>query len=210
MTPPYTLPPGARIALTILAPLAGTVLLQSGCRVPCNRLNDSECIYRYVMVVDKVNPDRSSDSHTVGADISAVSLFHNVLKEEIPASDIPLCEFGPGDNVDAQNCEYALGDSSDLCRTDDATAIDYVSLGGVGGHLIAVFDGEVIDDKDIVRVYECARREFGDRKYDYYDIFVGTNDDPTDPSWVLCEEWATYVTDCSPDFKTYIGDVPGY
>ena len=177
------------LPLVLIAPLA------MACEdKPCNRNTDPECVYRFAMIKDVTPLTDLKKTGTDGADIYGVVLFHQMLTNPILATQVHACGFGPGNNSLADDCNYTLSAGTSTCGTTD---YDYTALGGKGGYVIVNFGGEIIDTDDIVRVYEC---DAGDNDDDYdedYQVYVGVSSDPNDPSWFLCGETTSGLTDCT-------------
>lgn len=143
--------------------------------------------YHYALILDQEPPT------TGGVDLDAVSLIQKGGRTHY-ASDFHECIFGPGiENVETtRDCNQALGPPNNAageCTADDTF---YVNLGGLGGSIVVSFgDLEEIQEGDVIRVYECGRRD------DYYSVRVGVGTSVSDPNFIECVSRASGVSECT-------------
>lgn len=163
---------------------------------PCDRETDPECIYRFAMIRDTTPLTALKKTGTDGADIFGVVLYHDTLTTPIPATQVHACASGPGDNHLAVDCNYVLSAGEATCGTE---IFDYTALGGKNGYVIVNFGGEIIDTGDIIRVYECGAGDNDDDYDETYEVSVGINSDPNDPSWIVCGAEQSGQEDCDVD-----------
>jgi hypothetical protein len=151
--------------------------------------------YHYVLIQDLENPNTSSPTHTAGVDIDAVGLTKNGAAE-IYAAQVHECNFGPGDNAHATNCNLALGAPQNGCSPTGTP--DYVSLGGDGGYIIVSFTNLAeIDTGNTLRVYECGSQQNPGATAEHFDASVGVATTLNDPHWVACITNGTGIAECT-------------
>ncbi|MBN1946549.1 MAG: hypothetical protein JW797_12820 [Bradymonadales bacterium] len=151
--------------------------------------------YHYVLIQDMEDPEVSEDTRTAGVDIYGVQLVK--MGVTYNATQVHACAFGDGDNSRARDCNQVLGPPEGVCSATTSNP-DYVSLGGLGGHIIVSFGSrEEINTANEVRVYECGAAQNPTATAEYYDYFVGVSTDPQDANWVECVHGATGGSSCT-------------
>lgn len=145
--------------------------------------------YRFVMIRDTstggVGPVDGVD--LFGLRVSAGDELYN-------AAEIHYCHHGSAGNPDGTDCDVILGEPFGRCQ--DPETVDWVSLAGPGGIVIASFDSEaVIHPGDRVQTFVCGAGE-GDR----YDLLIGPEPDASsDQWWLICEGLSGSVSCTVPE-----------
>ncbi len=145
--------------------------------------------YRYVMLRDTstggVGPADGVD--LFGLRLSAGDELHD-------ADFIHYCHQGSAGNPDGTDCDVILGEPFGRCQ--DPETVDWVSLAGPGGIVVASFDSETtIALGDRVQTFVCGAGE-GDR----YDVLIGPDPEASSDSWwLICEGLSGSVSCAVPE-----------
>jgi len=148
--------------------------------------------YRSIKIVDLDPNGVSSPNGTAGVDIDAASVDKNGLVYYATTSGLVLGTGAVGAAMqDATNAEGAPQHGCDAAQPD------FVSLGGAPGTLVLTFGTAEILEGNSITVYECGAEQTPGAPDEFYQIFVGTSEDPSDPNWVECSASAKGIGKCT-------------